>query len=519
MSKNPQLDRLVLQAFSDIDTFCSKCSGIHLRSYQKAPAYAILQSLRELAGRTFVIMFPRQSGKNELQAQLEAYLLCVYHLMNVEMVKVSPTWKPQTLNAMRRLERVLEGNKIAKELWTRESGYIYRCGIARLIFFSGQPRSNIVGATANLMLEVDEAQDILPVKYDKDIAPMAASTNATRVFWGTAWTGRTLLARELRAAQKAEQQDGIRRVFILDADQVRKEVPAYGLFVDEQVKRLGRNHPMVKTQYFSEEIDAEGGLFPPERVALMQGTHPPVVRPADGKLYAMTLDVAGEDEAVTADPEDMQGTGQLNNPKRDSTALTAFEVGLTSMDDPFISRPTYKVVLRREWIGVKHSALYAKIKAVADLFDVRFLVVDATGVGAGLASFLVAALGDKVIPFEFNIRTKSDLLWSFLGIIDSGRYKEYRHPADDSEPCAELARAFWRQVSFCQFEILPGPQKRVRWGVPDGTRDPASGNPVHDDLLISAALCAALDQQNWSVSAPTFIIQAGDPLDEMDRGF
>ena len=72
---------------------------------------------------------------------------------------------------------------------------------------------------------------------------------------------------------------------------------------------------------------------------------------------------------------------------------------------------------------------------------------------------------------------------------------------------------------FQVLEILPGPQKRVRWGVPDGRRDPATGELVHDDLLISAALCAVLDKQKWIVSMPTFIIQASDPLEDLDKGF
>ena len=45
-------------------------------------------------------------------------------------------------------------------------------------------------------------------KYDKEIAPMAASTNATRVFWGTAWSEETLLARELYSAKQIEALDG-----------------------------------------------------------------------------------------------------------------------------------------------------------------------------------------------------------------------------------------------------------------------------------------------------------------------
>ncbi|BBB47137.1 hypothetical protein [Pelolinea submarina] len=521
---NNQVLLQLRRAMADVDTFIDTCSTIKLRDYQRGVAEAVFRSVQEGAGRSFVVMFPRQSGKNELQAQLETYLLCCYYLMNAELVKVSPTWKPQTLNAMRRLERVLDSNLIAKHLWTKESGYIYRCGKARIYFFSGQPRSNIVGATANVLLEVDEAQDVLPAKFDKDIAPMAASTNATRVFWGTAWTSRTLLARELRAARKAEKQDGQRRVFVLTADDVSREVPAYGDFVAGQIARLGRNHPMIKTQYFSEEIDAEGGLFPPARVAMMKGEHAPQVSPLPGKLYAMTLDVAGEDEAVIADPESGE-VESLANPKRDSTALTVFEVDLASVDDPLINKPTYKVVQRREWVGVKHSTLYGAIKAMAELFNVRYLVVDCTGVGAGLTSFLSASLGDKVIPFEFNVRTKSDLLWDFLGIIDSGRYKDYSvsGPVDlavENDFLQEQeANIFWNQIQFCEFEILPGPQKRVRWGVPDGRRDPATGDLVHDDLLISAALCAELDKKKWAVSRPTYIIQARDPLDDLDKGF
>ena len=78
---------------------------------------------------------------------------------------------------------------------------------------------------------------------------------------------------------------------------------------------------------------------------------------------------------------------------------------------------------------------------------------------------------------------------------------------------------FWKQINFCEFEILPGLQKTVRWGVPDGTRDPADGNLVHDDLLISAALVAALDEQDWTISGPTLIIQNKDPLEDLDKGF
>ena len=242
----------LMGSLRNVTTFADHSNGIKLRRYQIAVAEAIVDSVIHKKGLSFVVMFPRQSGKNELQAQIESYLLTLHCTVSTaEIVKVSPTWKPQSLNAMRRLERTLAKSITTRSFWKKESGYIYKVGEARIYFLSAQPTASIVGATASTLLECDEAQDVLMSKWDKDVAPMAASTNATRVFWGTAWTSRTLLARELRASYAAELKDGIKRVFVLTADQVREEVPAYGKFVDEQIAKLGRNHPMVKTQIYS----------------------------------------------------------------------------------------------------------------------------------------------------------------------------------------------------------------------------------------------------------------------------
>ena len=215
----------------DVVLFVRVANGLKLRRYQEAVARAVVHSVTHAQGLSFVVIFPRQSGKNELQAQLQAYLLTLLSNQRGEMVQVSPTWRPQTENAMHRLESVLSGNLIVKDRWEKHHGHIYQVGGARLTFLSGSPTSNIVGATASLLLSVDEAQDIQIDKFDKDIAPMAASTNATRVFWGTAWTSNTLLAREEGAAKAQQEKDGIQRVWHLTCDQVAAEVPPYGKFV------------------------------------------------------------------------------------------------------------------------------------------------------------------------------------------------------------------------------------------------------------------------------------------------
>jgi hypothetical protein len=490
--------------------FAEQGAGLRLRNYQREVANAIATSAIDGQGLSFVVMFPRQSGKNELQAQIEAYLLTLLSKEPAEIIKVSPTWKPQSLNAMRRLQRVLEKNLVARGLWAKESGYIYRVGQARIFFLSGAPEANIVGATASTLLEVDEAQDVQISKFDKDIAPMAASTNATRVFWGTAWTSNTLLARELRAAQAAEQRDGIRRVFKITADDVSSEVKAYGLFVQEQISKLGRSHPMVRTQFFSEELDATGGLFTPERIALMRGVHAARELPEPGCLYAFLLDVAGQDEEVVGAGSE-PARSELSNPKRDSTALTILEVDLSTCEDLVIAAPTYRMAKRLVWTGAAHTQIYAAIKSLAEVWDPAYLVVDATGIGAGLAGFLDRALPHRVIPFTFSSASKSKLAWSFLAIIDSGRWKE----------CADGAQSdlFFQQLSFIQYEILPGPARSIRWSVPDGTKDPATGDLVHDDLVMSAALVAELDTLEWAAPGEALLVSLPDPLAEYDKGF
>ena len=502
------IDATIKKLFENPLLFAENLSGLKLRGYQEMVAMAVVDSVMRNAGLSFVVMFPRQSGKNELQAQIETYLLLILSQLSAEIVKISPTWKPQTLNAMRRLERVLQKNLITRSMWSKESGYIYRLNTARIFFFSGGPQANIVGATASTLLEVDEAQDVEIAKFDKDIAPMAASTNATRIFWGTAWTSRTLLHRELAASLAAQQRDGIRRVFVLDANQVAAEVPAYGNFVAEQVAKLGRNNPMVKTQFFSEEIDAECGMFPTGRRSLLYGPQPAQEKPVTGVVYAFLIDVAGEDEQAGGSSINNQQS-ELSNPGRDSTALTIVEVDLATLADPAVQKPTYKVVMRHTWTGKSQTFQYSQLKSLADTWKPRYLAIDATGIGAGLASFLSAAFPGKVLPFVFTSSSKSKLGWDFISIIETGRFKEFQ-PADE---------LFIEQLTFTMLEVQPGPAHLIKWGVPDGTRNPATGELVHDDLVLSAALVAVLDEQEWAVSGPALIVHAVDPMFELDRGF
>lgn len=476
---------------------------LRLRAYQIPAVQAITDSILNHKGLTFCVVFSRQAGKNEIQAQIQAFLLSRMQNTGGEIVMASPTFKPQTENALRRITRALERNPLTKTRWQKESGYIRRIGECRVIFLSAEPHANTVGATASLALFADEAQDIQPAKWHKDFIPMTASTNATVVYFGTIWTSDTLLATEMQHCEELTRADGIQRVFSVPADVVGGEVPAYAKHVAEQVRKHGRQNPIIKSQYFLEAIDATGGLFPPSRRALMLGDHPARQVPAEGKRYALLIDIAGADE----DQADA-ATLRTREQRADSTAITIVEIDLTTLSDPGLQAPTYRVVERYQ-SRQKHPTLYGRLKALAEAWRVSYVVPDATGIGAGVTMFLQTALGERVIPFTFTAQSKSQLGWDFLSIVDSGRFKDWKRTTHNDE-----AEQFWKELEHCQYTIVPGPARLLRWGVPDGTRDKSTGELIHDDYLMSAALCAVLDKLPWSIESQALPVPTRDPLDD-----
>ena len=165
---------------------------IQLRPYQFEVARAVMDSVMNGKGITFTVEIARQGGKNELSAQLEVLILTLFTAKGGNAIKCSPTFKPQTIISMMRLKERLNDWGFAG-IWRTEMGYIVRLGNARQVFLSADESANVVGNTAHLLLEVDEAQDVSKDKYTKEFKPMGATTNVTTVLYGTTWDDSTLL--------------------------------------------------------------------------------------------------------------------------------------------------------------------------------------------------------------------------------------------------------------------------------------------------------------------------------------
>ena len=106
-----------------------------LRPYQIEAGMAIMDSIGNKKGLTFTVEMSRQAGKNELSAQIETLVLFNNILESKNLIKCSPTFKPQTVISMLRLKEKL--NAMGLEMvWQGEMGYIIRLGKARAIFLS-----------------------------------------------------------------------------------------------------------------------------------------------------------------------------------------------------------------------------------------------------------------------------------------------------------------------------------------------------------------------------------------------
>ena len=433
---------------------------MELRPYQQEVARAIFDSIVNSKGLTFSVEISRQGGKNELSAHIEVLLLTMFIAKGGTSIKCSPTFKPQTLISMNRLKDRLDEFGY-DGLWQAEYGYIMRLGAARQVFLSADESSNVVGHTADLLLEVDESQDINQDKYSKEFRPMASSTNATTVHYGTTWDDGTLLEQTKRLNLDLEIEDGVKRHFRFPWEEVAACNPGYATFVESERARLGEDHPLFRTQYRLLPLPASGRLFNRAQLAQITGTHPRQRSRVDGVIYVAGIDYAGQDEQLDG--------LVLTRPQRDATVIT---IGAVSFNGG--KEPSVKIVEHYAWIGTPHHILHPQIvDIVRNKWNCSRVLCDATGIGEPLASFLQQSCGSRVTPFKFTQHSKSQLGFDLIAFVNSGRVQCYS--GDGSREFAEFMLEMEKARSNYR------PNQTINFYV-----DPLEG---HDDYLMSLALC------------------------------
>lgn len=434
-----------------------------LRPYQLEVARAVVESIQRGLGLTFSVEIARQGGKNELSAHLEVLLLTLYMAKGGNLIKCSPTFKPQTIISMERLKQRLDDFGF-DGTYHSQMGYIIQLGNARAIFLSAEGSSSVVGHTADILLEIDEAQDVSKDKYTKEFRPMGSASNTTTVLYGTTWDDSTLLEEVKQTNLELEKSDGIRRHFCYDWQEVGKYNPEYLRFVDGERQRLGEEHPLFRSQYALLPISQGGRFLSRQQIALILGEHRRQRQPEARRTYIAGVDLAGECEVASQ----YSAAGSDGAKGHDSTVITIAELDLTS-----VSQPVLKVVEQYQWTGTPHSQLYGQmVNILKTVWNCHRIAVDATGIGQPIASFLRKELASRVIPFVITQKSKSDMGFELLSFVNSGRLKLYRQDGsrEYQETLFELEKA--------RVQYRPNQTMNFYVDLQEG----------HDDFLMSLAL-------------------------------
>lgn len=509
MSKVAAAARLLL---SDVTCFSQYVTKVPLRAYQTAPARAVINSVLNRAGLEFLWIMPRQSGKNEAVAQVSVYLLNLLQRTGGNIV--FGAIGDGTGRAATRLEERLENPWNAGH-WRRAARPDRRIlNNAAVVFLSTHPSAATRGETAHWLLIIDELQENDRLHLEAVFEPMRAANNATGLYIGTVRTRQDALWQK-RAELERLEADGQQRVFCVTPDQVIAENPAYSAFLEAKVRKFGRNHPTIASEYFLEPIDANGGLFPPRRISLMTGGHHRQHAPQFGRIYAALIDVGGQDEQATAPG------AALENPGRDYTCCTIVEI------IPDGGQATYHAVDIFTDQGTRHfesspgrPSLADQLFAYLTAWKVAHLVIDGSGIGAGLASAAAAKFGPQnVTTVHFTANSKAATGAGFLSLIETGHFQYWCDSAEYSD-----AWWYFTQATACTYDLPNGGawEKSLRWSVPASHRTPTptGPQPTHDDRLLSAALVTHLDDA-WRAgritpppgNATSKIIRAQDPLE------
>ncbi|MDE2933488.1 MAG: hypothetical protein OXS47_06415 [Chloroflexota bacterium] len=441
-----------------------------LRAYQARVLRGLLTAVAARPAAPLTVLMPRQSGKNEIAAALAACLLRANAHEGGTVVVCAPTLDPQARISADRIRAALAVTDplVPAAGQSRSRGDTVAVGRARAVLLSASPQASVAGHTASIALIADEAQDIDEDWFNRQFRPMAASTGAPTVLFGTAWNGRTLLERAVEAnrAHDAAASHGPRRHHEASWREVAAVLPAYGAYVEAERERLGATHPLFLSQYELVPGEVAGRLLTHDLLAALEGGHEPLSAPRPGERYVAGLDFGGEGEDA------------------DATVLTIARADASAGNGGVACR----VVAQREWRGAPYARVLDDVRALDRLWRFERVSADATGLGAPLVAQLRPQLGRRLDEVVFTAASKSALGYALLAAARTGRLAL---PSDDGSPEAFSCR---EELAACEASLASS--GRLAWGNDRG----------HDDYVVSLALCLRAAE---SAGAPRLAVGRG----------
>jgi hypothetical protein len=451
------LDSILLKCLAD-PLWESQCFATRaLRPLQSDIIKRVERHINAHNSGVMVILCPRQIGKNEMSAVLQ-----MRHLIRNQFskyrsiwIRTAPTHEPQIVVSKRRLEVVTMLDRknfshypLLNKPIIKSEGYIWRVGNATVEFMSSGPHSNVVGATASECLDMDEAHKILKDKFDEDFSPFTASTSAGSLLWGVASDG--LDAMEWYKQKNIEQ--GRPDLNICYPVEHWMDNPKYENYVNDRVRALGWDHPIIKTQFRLIPVSNEGTFLNKTQVrSLCDSQHDRQTSPRPGVQYEMVIDLAaGNEDFDSKNLNNLVDTEENRDiTATDSTVVWVYEVTQERAQNNIY--PVCNLVELYHWTGKPLPDQEREITELIQYWKVSKVTVDGVGVGRQLAESLEQKFGTYMInKYIANQTSISEDLFDLLARLNYGAVKMFRN--DSSREYHE----FERQVSWTKYASSKG---------------------------------------------------------------
>lgn len=427
--------------------FIREFSGVSFYTYQSLFARRIIESVLENDGDTITGLWSRQSGKTEAVANTCAGLIVIIpalaHLFPddprlmlyyrtfsigifapIEEQAGLPFNRIRNLFQSERCMEIMSDSQLNVKVTVDRTDRVYLSNGARVTASSASPDSKIEGGTHNLIV-LEEAQQILRSKVDKDIKPMAAATNGTFVKIGTAWLSRGGFHNSIQENIDAQKAGRPRSHFEFPYDIVLAEKKraferdknpfhlGYEKFVNRELNRYGPD---------SEEFKMNFRLLWLESRAI-----------AINKTIFCSA--ALDDVEAGPDYSGCQVAGLDVGKVHDATVLTIMRI---DKDTPIINRHTLigadedkQIYYQKriiDWCELGGSfegntGQYQLLIERLAQFNIKVLCIDSTSMGDPVYERITELIGDSItcIPFHFSSKTKSELYKYYLQEINSRR--------------------------------------------------------------------------------------------------
>lgn len=296
---------------------------------------------------------------------------------------------------------------------------------------SASEGSNIEGKTYMLIV-VDESQDVSNFKYSKSITPMAAFYNGTKVLIGTPTTQKGFFYEAIERNKK-DYLSGERKRnhFEYNYEVVCKYNSNYAKYIEGEKKRLGEDSDEFQMSYNLKWILERGMFVVPEKFEKL------------GMPYGVSLSDTKNEHVVGID------FGKT----KDSTVVTVLEVDWenpiiiekSKSEDASVEDYIVYECFIKNWLeihGDDWNAQYEQIMSFLRDYNIKRIVADYTGVGAGIVDRIRANVSCEVWDYVFNTPSKSDLYKHYDMQLKAGRV---HYPNDESTKESREYQRFMEQ--------------------------------------------------------------------------